>query len=98
MILSEEKTRTTTNRYLRAVASQNESGRVARALCWSDRVFRPTALFHVCGSSASLLPERSLLFAMKKDEKQKGSAEKMMGRKLTGQKAWGAQGPQQGTR
>lgn len=50
-----------TNRYLSAVASQNESGSVVMALRWSERVFRPTALFHVCGSSVSLLPERSLL-------------------------------------
>ena len=57
------------NRYLSAVASQNESGSDAMALRWSDRVFRPTALFHVCGSSASLLSERSLLCAKRKKQK-----------------------------
>lgn len=62
---------------MRAVASQNESGRVAMALCWRDRVFRPTALLHVCGSSASLLPERSLLFAVKKVKNKNGSVERM---------------------
>lgn len=63
------------------------------ALRWSERVFRPTALFHVCGSSASLLPERSLMANTQNELWTNCVGETA----LTGQKAWGAPGGRQGT-
>ena len=63
------------------------------ALRWSERVFRPTALFHVCGSSASLLPERSLMANTQNELWTNCVGETA----LTGPKAWGAPGGRQGT-